>query len=67
MAMASTRSLTGAFAANIGFSVELLDLDGDGDLDAAGDGLSATRIYMNDGAGFFHTQRANAPVGGCVG
>jgi len=54
--------LDGAFAANIGFSVELLDLDGDGDLDAAGDGLSATRIYMNDGDGFFTRSVQTLPL-----
>jgi len=45
--------LEGAFQTNIGFSVTLLDLDGDGDLDAAGNYLSAARIYSNDGAGMF--------------
>jgi hypothetical protein len=54
--------LGGAFGTNIGFSVELLDLDGDGDLDAVGDGKSATNIYLNNGAGYFTPSEATLPL-----
>ena len=50
---AAFQALEGAFEANIGFSVDLFDLDRDGDVDAVGEGTSATHLYLNDGAGRF--------------
>lgn len=54
--------LAGAFETNIGFSVELLDLDGDGDLDAVGDGQTATHIYLNNGVGYFSPSDVALPL-----
>ena len=47
------QELAGAFNRNIGFSAELFDLDGDGDLDAVGEGPDSTSIFENDGTGMF--------------
>lgn len=51
-----------AFQDNIGFSVNLYDLDKDGDLDAVGYGMEATRIFQNDGAGTFTQSEINLPL-----
>jgi hypothetical protein len=51
-----------AFDANIGFNVNLFDLDGDGDLDAVGEGASATNVYLNDGTGAFDLSAVSLPL-----
>jgi hypothetical protein len=61
-AQADFSELEGAFETNIGFSVELIDLDGDGDLDAVGDGKSATHLYLNNGSGYFTPSEATLPL-----
>jgi hypothetical protein len=52
----------GAFDANIGFSVYLHDLDGDGDLNAIGERASAVNVYFNDGAGYFTDGEISFPL-----
>ena len=47
------QALEGAFDTNIGFSADLFDIDGDGDLDAVGEATSAANVYLNNGAGYF--------------
>ena len=56
------QELDRAFDANIGFSVDLFDLDGDGDLDAVGEGASATHLYWNDGTGMFRASEITLPL-----
>jgi Tol biopolymer transport system component len=56
------QELAGAFGVNIGFDVYLLDLDGDGDLDAVGEAASAARVYLNDGTGTFRASETTFPL-----
>jgi len=56
------QALEGAFDANIGFSVELFDIDRDGDLDAVGENMSATNICWNDGTGVFTPGEITLPL-----
>ncbi len=51
-----------AFQDNIGFSVDLYDLDKDNDLDAVGYGMEVTRIFLNDGTGNFTRSEINLPL-----
>lgn len=61
------KELSGAFRTNVGYTVELIDLDGDGDLDAAGEDNTATHIFWNDGGGFFSSEPGRYPVGAVWG
>jgi Tol biopolymer transport system component len=56
------QELEEAFDAIIGFSVELHDIDGDGDLDALGEDASTTHVYWNDGMGYFTPSEITLPL-----
>jgi hypothetical protein len=55
------QELEGVFAVNIGYSVHLLDIDGDGDLDAVGGAADAATVYLNDGTGHFSASEIVTP------
>jgi hypothetical protein len=54
--------LEGAFGVNIGFNVHLIDFDGDGDLDVAGEATDVVNIYLNDGSGAFSADETTFPL-----
>jgi hypothetical protein len=56
------QELEGAFAVNIGYSAHLLDIDGDGDLDAVGEAADAADVYLNDGTGRFSASETSFPL-----
>ncbi len=56
------QEMEGAFDANIGFSVDLFDLDKDGDLDAVGEDIQSVNIYLNDGLGKFTKSDLTFPL-----
>jgi hypothetical protein len=56
------QELETAFSSHIGYDQYLLDVDGDGDLDAAGESTHGVDLYLNDGTGHFSPSEISFPV-----